>query len=289
MAAVEENDEFTTSVGGLLVDDQGRIDSIVVMSDGENYYSRLTRINDIGIEVAQEKVIEQYGGNFWFTDIGRTANGSFFLPDANGCVHTDLNGAWHIEEVCSGSALRCIWITPEGDIYVAGTSGIVYQRKSEGWQAISPPLGNWITAIGGPTHTNLLVAGDNGLVWRFDGTEWVRIDLGTNVNLTGILWRAPKHFMICGGRGTLFQGSGDDWENISRGGVDLFKMVLYRGEIWIALGSSGVGRLTDDDIATMRDTFAAFRIHVAGSYLAAAGNHIVARFDDTTWRGYGYR
>jgi hypothetical protein len=288
MAVPPDSEEYTTSVGAILVDSDGRIDCIVVMSDGESYYSRLTRINDIARPVASEKIEEQYGGNFWLTDMVRTAYGNFFLTDADGKVHTEISGAWATEDVSPGKGLRCIHNSDDGQLYAAGTQGIVFQRMPAGWEAISPPLGNWISAIGGPSRTNLLAVGDAGLAWRFDGTTWTEVSFSTNVNLTGILWAKPDIFTVCGGRGTIFRGNGDEWASISTGADDLFKLAEYDGQTWIACGKVGVGRLVGDGLEIMRSTFAGFRIVASGRFLAAAGNNIVARFDGNEWKGFGY-
>jgi hypothetical protein len=287
--ADDDEQEYSTSVGAVHVDGDGRIYLIVVMSDGENFYSRLTRLNDIAIQAAGEPIGEQYGGNFWLTDMTRTPDGHFFLADGNGNVHTEVDGAWTIEPVSPGRGLRCLWISAEGQVYAAGTLGVVYQRKSDGWEAISPPLDNWISAIGGPTHSNLLAVGNNGLVWRFDGSAWRQVELATNANFTGILWQAPDVFTICGDSGALFRGSGDEWADLSTGGGDLFKLTAYTTDIWVAAGTAGVGRLTEAGLTIVRSTFAGYRIHSAGRYLAAAGNNIVARFNGENWHGRSYQ
>lgn len=286
--ANESGPECVTSVNGISVDDAGRIDSIVSISDGENVYSRLTRIEDIAKNVSRDDVGEIYGGNFLLTAIVRTKDGTYFLSDAGGRVHTGAAEKWTSESVCEGRGLRCLWVSDDDDVYAAGTEGVVYRRAKDAWKPVSPPLGDWISAIGGSTHSNVVVVGDKGLAWRFDGATWKRIELGTKASLRGIVWTEPS-FMISGAGGALFRGSGDRWDDVSPGGSDAFRMTSYAGDVWVACGKEGVGRLEDGKVTIVRSTFAAFQIEATSKYLVAAGNNIVARFDGKDWKGFGYQ
>ncbi|MET0596687.1 MAG: hypothetical protein ABWZ57_02340 [Mesorhizobium sp.] len=285
----QDPEEHTTSVDDVLIDKDGRIQCMVVMSDGENFHSIVAEIADISVRKAGGRANKLYRGDFWLTAMARTSSGAFLLTDSTGRVHTNLSGAWAIENVSPGHGLRCLWVSPEERIYCGGTDGIVYERVSGGWVAISPSLGNWLTAITGQDHSDLLAVGDNGLVARFDGASWTGVDLGTNVNFNATLLDTAGDYLICGTRGTLFRGRGDAWVDISSGETNLFDLVTFANSVWVACGPGGVGRLTDSGIEIVKDTFAAFAVDAAGQFLAACGNNIVGRFDGENWFGYRYQ
>lgn len=285
MAKTKESEDSRTSIGAILTEPNGALLVDVVITDGESFHSFLTPQRDIADQVTNDTSEEAvYSGSFWLVDMDRGSSGALFACDADGNVHTNVSGRWGIEPLSPGHGLRVVRCLPDGSVFAAGTDGIVYRRDREGWVAVSDSFGRWITGLDGRSAADLVIAGDAGLVAQFDGTSWSSVDLATDLTFNAVL-ASDGRYVVCGAKGALFEGSGATWQNRTASTHDLHGLAHYRGEVWLACGSSGAGRLTSDGVEIMRSTFAAFSLSAAGDIIAFGGNNIAARFNGTSWHG----
>ena len=283
----DSSSDLSITVGAIVVEEGGAMSADVVTTDYESFSSSLVILRNIEEQVVDAESEEFYGGSFWLLDLDRSANGSIFAGDADGNVHTNASGEWTVESVSPGFGIRVVRCLPDHTVFAAGSEGIVYVRTPDGWAAASANFGQWITGLDGRTASDLVIAGDSGLVAQFDGTNWTRIELPTDVTFHAVL-SFENEYYVCGASGALFSGSGLVWQDRTSLRSDLHGITNYDGEIWLACGSDGAGRLGPNGLEIVLNTFAAYSVHSAGHYLGFAGNGSVVRFDGTNWHGRRY-
>lgn len=285
----DTDDDYSLTAAAVLVNAKGEMLTNIVAYDGESFHSRLSPLADIAAGGSTDEVPELYDANRWFTAMVLSKAGHLFVADGDGRVHTNVSGSWQTEDVCPEDAINAIHCSTGNTIFAAGVDGRVYRRDRDSWSAISDSFNTWINDIASFSDEDVMVVGDEGLVAQMRGSEWASYDIETNATLNGVLADKSGNYMICGANGLLLRGAVDQFEDITSADFDLYKMVHYGDEIWIACGSRGAGRLSEDyAIEIVRDTFAAYRISVDNGMIGFSGNDIVARYDGTKWAGYRY-
>lgn len=285
----DEESDNTTTAGGVLVDQKGRMLTLVVKTDYESFFSSLSPMEDIASPQSTNSVPSIYSGDFWLTDIDIDGEGKLWVTDADGRVHTNLTGEWSIESV-SSEALTVIKCLTDGTVLAGGTSSEVFVRSDDGWDRMGDVLRARINDIAGMSSKNVAVVGDGGFLATFDGNVWTEVALATNVKLNGIVALRDQRFLACGDRGALFVGRDNEFLALPPVDEKMFKLIYWNDEIWCACGTGGAGRLDQEfNLEIMRNTFAAFRLHSSGGFISFAGHDIVVRFDGKKWAGFKYR
>lgn len=284
-----EDDDYTTTVSGVIVDDTGAMICLLSMYDGESHYCRLTPIADILQPPPAGEVATIYDYRGWITDLFTSTDGTLLCCDASGNVHVRRDMEWSITRT-GAESLRAIWASNGNTIFAVGTDGLVWSNLGGEWQPISDNFGVWLNDVVGLRDDRIMVVGDSGFAASWNGETWTAVDLPTSGNLNAVHPLNETDWIVGGSGGTLFRGSGDTWTDLSAPLDGVFGFADSQGELWLACGSSGVGILSPDgSVEMMRDTFAARRIHAAGVYIAFAGNDIAARYDGQNWKGRRFK
>ncbi|WP_149141264.1 hypothetical protein [Gemmobacter caeruleus] len=281
------SDDADWTVTGLLLHPGGQILVNLTATDGEDFYTMLSEIPDIARPAEGGPAEAAYEGQFWITALAQGPDGAVYACDADGHVHDNASGTWRVTPVAP-DGLRAIACLPDGTVITGGTGGRVYRLDARGWRAMAPDLGIWINALAGQGAQDFAAAGDEGALWLWRGEgPGRRVDLPTDATFQDLL-RDGAGYLVCGDNGALFRGAGEDWADLTATAHDLYEMARYGDEVWLACGEAGVGRLTDNGIEIVRDTFIAHGIRTAGRYAAFAGGPSVIRHDGEIWLRYSY-
>jgi len=279
--------DFTVTCNGCEAGEDGRLYTVPVYHNGEDYFSYVFEESDVSGQTAENVRTTLYEQPVWFTDLWRSADGSLFVSDENGCVHVGDDRGWSAETVAQ-TFLNTVWGLDSHHVFAGGDDGIVYQRRADGWTSISPPLGSKILCIRGTSSSDLYASGEGGLFWHFDGTDWSRIALPTHANLGGLVCLSGTDTIVCGEDGALFRGHGDAWRDVSIPGKSFCKITLWRGRVLIAGGSAGVLEFDGANVVAIKDNIAVYRISGVAPFLSVAGENLAARHDGTGWFGARY-
>ncbi|RUX25447.1 hypothetical protein EOA13_27290 [Mesorhizobium sp. M7A.F.Ca.US.011.01.1.1] len=277
--------DYSVTVNGVVVADDGTIFSAVAYYDGESFYSFVISESDVSSDDNESERI--YEKPCWFTDIWRSKSGRILVCDDNGAVHAGSGTDWAGSQV-SSRPLNTVWGFDDNTIYCGGAEGVVYHWDGARWSTFSPGLGNTILCIAGTAPNDLYVSGEGSLFWHYDGQQWSQIQLPTNAILVGLLALSSTDVLVSGSAGTLFRGSGLAWTDVSQSGRDFYKMALYRKSIYIAGGGQGVFTFDGTAVSKLKDGFPVYRLSTNGSYLTLAGGNSAIRYDGSNWLGPDY-
>lgn len=277
--------DYSVTVNGTVVADDGTISSAVAYYDGESFYSFVISESDVASDDNQTERL--YEKPCWFTDIWRSNSGRFYVCDDNGVVHSGSGTEWTETQV-SPRHLNTVWGFDDNSIYAGGSEGVVHRWDGVRWSAFSPGLGNTILCIAGSSPNDLYASGEGALFCHYDGRQWTQIQLPTNAILVGLLVLSSGDILVSGSAGTLFRGSGLNWTDVSQRGRDFYKMAFYRKKIHIAGGGQGVFTFDGATVSNLKDSFPVYRLSSNGSYLALAGGNSAVRYNGSDWDGPDY-
>ena len=277
--------DYSVTVNGTVVADDGTISSAVAYYDGESFYSFVISESDVASD--DNRTERLYEKPCWFTDIWRSNSGRLYVCDDNGVVHSGSGTEWAQAQV-SPRHLNTVWGFDDNSIYAGGSEGVVHRWDGVRWSAVSPALGNTILCIAGSSSSDLYASGEGALFWHYDGRQWTQIQLPTNAIWVGLLVLSSGVILVSGSAGTLFRGSGLNWTDVSQRGRDFYKMAFYRKKIHIAGGGQGVFTFDGATVSNLKDSFPVYRLSSNGSYLALAGGNSAVRYNGSDWDGPDY-
>ena len=125
--------DYSVTVNGTVVADDGTISSAVAYYDGESFYSFVISESDVASD--DNRTERLYEKPCWFTDIWRSNSGRLYVCDDNGVVHSGSGTEWAQAQV-SPRHLNTVWGFDDNSIYAGGSEGVVHRWDGVRWSAV---------------------------------------------------------------------------------------------------------------------------------------------------------
>jgi hypothetical protein len=278
-----ENGDWTWNAGPAIPFNKGRVLSLLVTDDRENYVSYIYEHPAI---TRQGKLL--FEDDIWLTDLWRSPTGRIYASAEGGVIQVFENGRWLAVQTRESSMLGSVWGLNDDHVWATG-EGVILQQQGRQWAYATRDHDVYIDRIHGLTADDLYAVGRRGLMLHWDGREWRRIELPTNMDINAVHVVAADQVYAAGAEGVVLSGAGDEWQVIRiEEDLDFLDVVAFRETIYLGGAHRGLFSLQSGEIVPVRDDIRASRLRADGNALCVAGNLSIHRFDGKDWQSYTY-
>jgi hypothetical protein len=259
----------------------GRLLVLVVMTDGEGFYSYITRFTDL--DTGAREVV--YEAPVWLTSMAISPTGTIYAVDADGSVHTDATGTFVATDTHSDSGFTRVWCLDDDNVFACGNRGVMVRKKGRQWAQFNSGLDGDLYGVHGTGVADLYTVGEEGRTFHYDGRAWVRIEPFTNYLLNSVLCVSPKSVYVCGMNGALFHGSQARWRQLEAPPVTYHSLAQWRGTVYVAAGGAGVFVVEGNVVNSFQKGLTLYKLLGSDDFLLGAGGDLCAYFDGQSWSG----
>lgn len=263
----------TDASGSLLV--------LLVMDDGESFYSYIFRLTDL--ETGQRDTV--YEAPVWLTSMWCAPGGTIFAVDADGLVHSDETGTFASSDTQSRPGLTRVWGVNGQQVFACGRGGTAVRTSGRQWAHFDAGLDGDLYGIHGTAADDLYVVGEEGRIFHYDGRAWARIDPPTNYILNAVLCTRSNLAYVCGEGGVVFRGSLSQWRQLTAPSVKFHSIAMFRDRVYLAAGGEGVFVVENNSVKQFKSGITSYNLVGSMELLLSTGEDLVARFDGTDWFG----
>lgn len=268
------------TVSAVSCTNDGRLISIVVFYNGEDFYSFVMEESNIFDTSNISTTIYEHPSHL--TSMWISKAGNIFICDTDGFLHSRVRNEWKQESICDHSLFE-IYGLDDDNIFCAGAEGIIYHKHKDKYLSSKLEHKLAVLCIQGTSLNNLFACGDSGLLVKFNGTQWNSIPIPTNKNLTGVLAVSETEVYVAGDKTLLQMSNNTSWVDLSKSDINFYKITQFQDRLYIMGGSAGVFRLDGDQIVNVKNTFSAYESTSNSNYLAVAGMNTSVCFDGSLW------
>ena len=262
-------------------DKDGKPLVLLVMTDGESFYSYVFRLTDL--ETGDRETV--YEAPVWLTSMWVAPGGAIFAVDADGGVHSNETGAFVTTDTRSRPGLTRVWGFDDERVFACGRGGVAVRKAGPRWVHFDEGLDGDLYGIHGAGDKELYIVGEEGRIFHHDGAVWTRIDPPTNYILNAAYCQGPDLTYVCGEKGTIFRGSRGNWRLLDTPKKTFYSLAEFRKRIYLAAGGAGVFVIEGDEVTEFKTGITSYNLVGSPDFLFSAGADFIDYFDGTEWWG----
>lgn len=272
---MNEDDSTSTTCNYAIPCDNGDVIGLIVCTDGEDFFSRLTIFKDFSNENERDIFDDQV----FITSFEMLAPNHFILAEGTGKIIEIVDGDVR-ETVDLRAAIGGIHRASDGSILVWGPRGIIARRDQGAWTRL-PPVQQDIHCAR-IVQGALYISGGDGLFARWSGQGWELLDLGTNVTLH-VLFDLQPGILVLGraGQGGLWRDN--TWNAWDLPEVSFYSISEFRGDMYVGAGADGLYIMEGTNCRLKREPLYAYKLRASSKYLAISGANEIIRFDGKSY------
>ncbi len=214
-------------------------------------------------------------------------------PIGNSWRNIDLkqggpNNLKHMTAICS----------IDNYFYVVGMSRMVYRKElnEKGWNRVDKGIRipmqskeiTGLTNISGLSLNEIYVVGFEGEIWWCNNGKWIKIDSPTNLTLNCVKQSNNGEVYICGNDGVVLKGRYDKWKIVEHDVTeeDLWDMVEYQGNIFIAAGMAPLYKINSDtlnEVKISQGNITTGSLSAENGELLSVGEQDILLYDSKKW------